>query len=74
MTVTTASGEKVTGSISREDDFTVSLYDAAGGFHEWPKDKVRIDVDDKLQPHRALLPKYSNADIHNMTAYLVTLK
>jgi len=27
-----------------------------------------------MQGHRAMLPKYSNADIHNMTAYLVTLK
>jgi cytochrome c oxidase cbb3-type subunit 3 len=74
VTVTTASGEKVTGTISREDDFTISLYDTAGNYHAWPKDHVKVDTEDKLQGHRVLLSKYSNADIHNMTAYLVTLK
>ena len=73
-TVTTASGEKVTGTISKEDDFTVSLYDASGEYHSWPRDKVKVEIEDKMQGHRALLAKYSNADIHNMTAYLVTLK
>jgi cytochrome c oxidase cbb3-type subunit 3 len=73
-TVTTPSGTKVTGNIAKEDDFFVSLTDSAGDYHEWPKDKVKVETEDKMQGHRALLPKYSNADIHNMTAYLVTLK
>jgi mono/diheme cytochrome c family protein len=73
-TVTTSSGEKTSGAISREDDFFISLVDASGQFHEWPKAAVKIDVQDKMEGHRALLAKYSNADIHNMTAYLVTLK
>ena len=72
--MTTASGEKVSGTISKDDDFNISLYDAAGEYHVWPKDQVKVDIPDKLQGHRALLQKYSNADIHNMTAYLVTLK
>jgi mono/diheme cytochrome c family protein len=74
VTVTTASGAKVTGTVSKEDDFHISIYDAAGEYHNWPRDKVKVETEDKLQGHRALLPKYSNADIHNMTAYLVTLK
>jgi len=73
-TVTEAGGNKVTGTIAKQDDFFVSLYDAGGNFHEWPRDKVQLEVEDKMQGHRALLAKYSNADIHNMTAYLVTLK
>jgi cytochrome c oxidase cbb3-type subunit 3 len=74
VTVTTASGAKVAGTVSKEDDFHISIYDAAGEYHNWPRDKVKVETEDKLQGHRALLPKYSNADIHNMTAYLVTLK
>ena len=35
---------------------------------------VKVEVEDKLDGHRALLPKLSDDDIHNMTAYLVTLK
>ncbi|HEY3836589.1 MAG TPA: c-type cytochrome [Bryobacteraceae bacterium] len=73
-TVTTRSGEKVSGTISREDDFTISLRDASGEYHVWPLDQVTVEIPDKLRGHRALLAKYSDADIHNMTAYLVTLK
>lgn len=73
-TVTEPSGEKVSGTIRHEDDFTISLVDAGGQFHEWPRSSVKVEVEDDLAGHRAMLPKYSNADIHNMTAYLVTLK
>jgi cytochrome c oxidase cbb3-type subunit III len=73
-TVTLASGEKVSGTISREDDFTIHLRDTSGQSHVWPKDSVKVEVEDKLEGHRALLAKYSDADIHNMTAYLATLK
>jgi cytochrome c oxidase cbb3-type subunit III len=33
-----------------------------------------VRMEDKLAGHRALLPKYTDADIHNLTAYLVSLK
>ena len=33
-----------------------------------------VDVHDPLQPHKDLLRVYSDADIHNVTAFLVTLK
>ena len=74
VTVTTPDGKRVVGTVSRQDDFYLSVYDTAGDYHNWPLDKVKIEIEDKLQGHRALLPKYSNADIHNMTAYLVSLK
>ncbi len=73
-TVTESSGQKVVGTISKEDDFFVSLRDTSGEYHVWPKESVKVQVEDKLQGHRAVLVKYSNADIHDMTAYLVTLK
>jgi cytochrome c oxidase cbb3-type subunit III len=73
-TVTTRNGETLTGSLMKLDDFNVSLRMANGDFHEWPADQVTVKVEDKLGGHRALLPKYSDADIHNLTAYLVTLK
>ena len=47
------------------DDFNISLDDAAGEYHYWPRDQVKVEVEDKLAGHRALLPKYSDADIHN---------
>ena len=73
-TVTTAAGETFTGKVKRMDDFTIELTDAAGNFHSWPRSQVKVQIEDRLAGHRALLPRYSDADIHNLTAYLVTLK
>lgn len=73
-TVTTADGKSISGTIGDMDDFGVSLVDASGEYHYWPLDKVTLKTEDKLGGHRALLPKYSDADMHNVTAYLLTLK
>jgi len=73
-TITTASGQTITGTIKTMTDFEVSMYDAGGDYHAWPRDQVKVQVEDKLAGHRALLPKYTDADIHNLAAYLVTLK
>src|SRR4051794_33533363 len=73
-TVTSASGQTVAGTVRTLNDFDVSLMDAAGNYHSWKRSEVKVDVEDKLAGHRALLPKYSDADIHNLAAYLVTLK
>jgi hypothetical protein len=34
---------------------------------------VKVDVKDPLAAHRALLKTITNAEIHNLFAYLVTL-
>jgi mono/diheme cytochrome c family protein len=73
-TVTAKSGQPIAGTVLRLDDFDVALRDASGDYHYWPRDQVQVQLDDKLGGHRALLPKYSDADIHNVTAYLATLK
>jgi mono/diheme cytochrome c family protein len=74
VTVTPASGQPITGTVRVMNDFDVSITDAGGRYHQWPRDQVKIQVEDRLSGHRALLPKYTDADIHNLTAYLVTLK
>ena len=72
--VTLPSGERVSGTIRRLDDFDVSLVDAAGAYHAWPRDRVRIEIADPLKGHRDLLARYTDADVHNVTAYLAGLK
>jgi mono/diheme cytochrome c family protein len=74
VTVTLPSGETVSGTLKRQDDFNISIYDAQGTYHSWPRDSVKIQIEDKLVAHRALLDKYTDLDMHNLTAYLVTLK
>ena len=76
VTVTLASGQKITGTLDRIDDFSVSLRDSAGEYHSFTRegDIPKVEVRDPLKPHTDLLAKYTDADIHNITAYLVTLK
>jgi cytochrome c oxidase cbb3-type subunit III len=75
-TVTLPSGEKISGTLDRIDDFTVSLRDDAGTYRSFSRDGAtpKVEVRDPLQAHRDLLSKYTDADIHNVTAFLVTLK
>jgi cytochrome c oxidase cbb3-type subunit 3 len=76
VTVTLASGEKVEGVLDRIDDFVVSLTQTDGTHRSFltPGDAPTVDVHDPLQPHKDLLRTYADADIHNVTAYLATLK
>jgi mono/diheme cytochrome c family protein len=75
VTVTLADGSRVTGTLKHLDDFYVSLYDAQNGYHSIPLDKgVNVQVEDKLLFHRQMLNKYTNQQVHDLTAYLVTLK
>jgi mono/diheme cytochrome c family protein len=74
-TVTLPSGEKIGGQLERVDDFVVSLKTADGGRQSFRvADGVQVSIADPLQPHRDLLRKYRDADIHDVTAYLTTLK
>ncbi|HXK01345.1 MAG TPA: cytochrome c [Verrucomicrobiae bacterium] len=75
VTVELPSGEKVSGTLARIDDFSVDLTDGSGARRSFNRDDgVKVDVEDRLTAHRTLLDKYSDADIHDLTAYLVTLK
>jgi len=76
VTVTLPSGEKVGGKLQRIDDFTVSLITADGTYRSFRTegDTPKVEVHDPLQTHRELLRVYTDKDIHNVTAFLVTLK
>ena len=76
VTVTLPSGEKIDGTLDRLDDFAVSLTTADGTRRSLRTsgDTPKVDVHDPLEPHRDLLRTYADADIHNVTAFLVTLK
>ncbi len=76
MTVITPAGQKVEGRLVRVDDFIVTLADAEGTQRTFRRDgeKPKVEIHDPLQPHKDLLRVYSDKDIHNLTAYLVTVK
>lgn len=76
VTVTLASGKPVTGRLKRIDDFLVTLLDAEDMPRSFRRngEVPKVEIHDPLEPHRALLPKYTDKDIHNVTAYLESLK
>jgi mono/diheme cytochrome c family protein len=76
VTVTLGSGQTVSGELVRLDDFNVALRDAAGDYHSYTRrgDNPKVEVHDPLKAHTDLLSKYTDADIHNVTAYLASLK
>ena len=76
VTVTTPSGQKVEGRLDRIDDFIVTLTPADGVQRSFTRngDVPKVEIRDPLQGHRNLLPVYTDKDIHDVTAYLVTLK
>ena len=75
-TVTLESGETVSGDVLRLTDFDVTLRDASGARHTYARngDSPKVETKDPLQAHLDLLPVYKDKDIHDLTAYLATLK
>jgi cytochrome c oxidase cbb3-type subunit III len=75
VTVTLVSGQTFAGILEYLDDFNVALRDDAGEYHSFARDaRLKIDVHDPLAAHADLLKKYTDADMHDILAYLETLK
>ncbi len=76
VTVTQPSGEKIEGRLVRIDDFFVTVANPDGTLTTIRREggKPNVEVHDPMRPHRDLLAVYSDKDMHDVTAYLVTLK
>jgi cytochrome c oxidase cbb3-type subunit III len=76
VTVTLPSGEKVQGPLVKIDDFIVTLAQADGTLRSFRRDgdKPKVEVKDPLEAHRALWSVLTEKDMHDVTAYLVTVK
>ena len=76
VTVTVSAAQKFEGRLDRIDDFTVTLVEADGTSMTFVRNgsTPAVEVHDPLRPHKDLLPVYTDKDIHNVTAYLATIK
>lgn len=74
VTVTLASGQTVAGTLAYRDEFTIGLRDADGWYRSWPAGAVRFTIDDPLEAHFDQLGKYTDKDMHDVLAYLETLR
>ena len=74
--VTTPAGQVISGTLVLVTDFHVTLIDAAGVRRSFSRenDVPRVEVTYPLQAHLDQMLKYTNKDMHDLTAYLVTLK
>jgi mono/diheme cytochrome c family protein len=74
VSVTTASGQTIKGTLAYLDEFTVGLRDSDGRYRSWPVSNVKYVVDAPVEGHVRMFSKYTDADIHNLMAYLQTLR
>jgi cytochrome c oxidase cbb3-type subunit 3 len=74
--VTKPSGEVAEGRLVRIDDFLATLANADGSMTTIRRDgdQPKVEVTDPMQVHRDLLAVYTDKNMHDVTAYLVTLK
>jgi len=75
VTVTPASGPALSGTLLEEDDFHVALRDAGGAVRVVRKAPgTKVETVDPLRAHRELLDRITDKNIHDLVAYLETLK
>lgn len=74
--VTLPGGERLEGPIVRMDNFLLTLRQADGAVRTVRRDDPRmgIQIKDPLEAHKALLGILTDKDMHDVTAYLATLK
>jgi len=74
VTVHLPDRKTVTGTLLHRDEFLVALRDAEGNYHAFDPARVRVDEQDSLAAHRKLLGSLTDVELHNLYAYLATLK
>jgi cytochrome c oxidase cbb3-type subunit 3 len=72
--VTLPSGEQIKGPVVHADDFVIALRGDSGWYRSFSRDRVKVELQDPLAGHRELLDKLTQADVHNVFAYLESLK
>ncbi len=74
VSVTLSSGQTIDGTLAYLDEFTVGLVDSDGSYRSWRIRDVQYKVDPALNAHVEMFPKYTDNDVHNLMAYLQTLR
>jgi hypothetical protein len=73
--ITSEGGQSVSGTLTYVDEFNVSLRDSSGSYHSWKRTPgLKVEIHDPYKAHDDLLDRITDSDIHNLVAYLETLK
>ena len=74
-TVKTPDGAIVSGRVTQVSDFRITLRDQTGQMHAIERTPgVEVEMKDPLAAHQQMIMTLTNDDMHNVTAYLETLK
>ncbi len=75
VTVTPASGAAINGVLVHLDDFNVALRDDAGEYRSWKRTpSLKVVKNDPLTGHIELLDRITDKNMHDIVAYLDSLK
>lgn len=74
VVVTLPSGETIAGTLAYRDEFVIGMRDAGGTYRSWKASDIKYKIDAPVNAHVDLLPKYTDADIHDLMAYIQTLR
>ena len=64
----------LTGKLSYRDEFTIGLTDDSGWYQSWPVNQIKYSIQAQAEGHVELFGKYTDDDIHNLMAYMQTLR
>jgi cytochrome c oxidase cbb3-type subunit III len=74
VTVTLPSGERVSGTLISQDPFNIALKDESGWYRSFPVAGAKIELHDPLEAHKELVSTITDTEMHDLLAYLETLK
>ncbi len=74
LTVRTKSGQTLSGRLAYQDEFTVGMVGEDGQYRSWRTQDVEYKIDAPANAHVEQFPKYTDDDVHNLMAFLQTLK
>lgn len=73
LSVIQSDGQQFNGPLAYQDEFTVAIRQPGGQYQSWLKNNVEFTIDDPLQAHVDQLSRYTDKDMHDVLAYLLTL-
>lgn len=73
-TITLPSGQQIKGNVKYVDDFVIGITDDSGWYRSFSRSQVKLEMTDPLKEHRELLLKITQKQMHDLFAYVESLK
>lgn len=74
VSVKTASGQSYDGPLEYKDEFHIGMKDSFGVYHSWPVSAITFKVNNPAEQHVEIMSRYTDKDMHDVLAYIQTLK